>query len=75
MCKFNSLNEDVLEADRLVFFRGITYGLPGLVHLSDAEVLQRNDPARFFILETHRRDKRRHIFSSFTRIQTQPACI
>lgn len=54
----------MLQADRLLFFRGTTYGFSGLVHLSDAEVLERNDPTRLFVLETHRRDKRQHIFIS-----------
>lgn len=45
-------------------FGGPTHRLPGLVHLSDAEVLEGNDPARLFILETHtNKDKLEHNIS------------
>lgn len=43
---------------------GATHRLPGLVYLSDAEVLEGNDPARLFILEAHtNKDKLEHNIS------------
>lgn len=34
--------------------RADTHGLPGLLHLPDAEILQRDDPARLLVLKEGR---------------------